>query len=166
MAHHVPPRHRIDAFLRLDGTGTHEAIGDYSSTPVRFTWTPLENRTAHIHRMIISVQDTGAFDAAKYGNNLTLTSGVSLTVRNVADDSQAHSYTVEPIKVNAGWAAHCYDTDVKTWGTGDEILIARWTFSRAGSPMILKDTDYVSIDLNDTFVNLVAHRFVIQGEYV
>ena len=166
MAHHVPPRHRIDAFLRLDGDGTHEAIGDYLATPARFTWTPLPSRTAHIHRMIISVQDAGAFDAAKYGNAIVLANGISLTVRNVADDAQVHTYTVEPIITNSDWAAHCYDTDMKTWGTGDEILVARWTFTRAGSPMILKDTEYVSIDVNDTLTGLKAHRFVIQGEYV
>ena len=160
----VHPRHRISAFL-ADG-GETRAIGDYSSTPTRFIWTPLPGRIAHIHRMIISVEDAGAFDAAKYGNNIVLTNGISLTVRNVADDSQVHDYTAGKVRTNSDWAARAFDADVKTWGVGNEIMVVRWTFSRAGSPIVLDDSMYISIDLADTFVDLVNHRFKIQGEYV
>ena len=158
------PRNRIDA--HLENAGSETATGDYLATPTRFTWTPLTSRNAHIYRLIVSVQDSGSFDASKYGNNLTLVNGITVTVRNVADDSQVHNYTAGRILTNADWAAHCFDADVKTWGLGDEILVARWTFDRAGSPIALNDSLYLSVDLHDTFTGLTAHTFVIQGEYV
>ncbi|MEE9533202.1 MAG: hypothetical protein V3W06_02190 [Acidimicrobiia bacterium] len=158
------PRHRIDA--QLSAGSVTDAIGDYSSTPTRFIWTPLEGRTAHIYRLLVFVQDTGAFDAAKYGNNITLTNGIALTVRNVDGDATVHDYTPGRIFTSGDWAARAFDADVKTWGVGDEILVVRWTFSRAGSPIALTDDLYLSVDLNDVFTGLNAHRFTIQGEYV
>ena len=161
----VHPQHRIDEHLK-DGV-EHEAIGNYSSTPTRFIWTPDANRTAHIYRMIITVQDDGVFTADTYGNRVILVNGITLTVRNVSDDSIVHDLTADhAIVSNAEWASHCYDADVKSWGNGDELLIVRWTFSRGGSPILLDDSMYLSIDLNDDFSTLVAHRFVLQGEYV
>jgi hypothetical protein len=159
---HIHPRDRIDAFLTNGGSA--RAIGNYLSTPTRFTWTPIANRIAKIHRIIITVEDTGAFDAAKYGNNLVLVGGISLTVRR-ENDSQIHNYTAGKVYTNADWGARAFDVDVKTWGTGNEILVARWSFDKAGSAIVLHDGAYISIDLNDDFTNLVNHRFMIQGEY-
>ena len=159
----VHPRDRISAFLTAGGTA--RAIGDYSSTPTRFTWTPLPGRIGLIHRMIISIEDAGAFDAAKYGNNIVLTGGIKLSVRKVADDSQVHDYTAGKVYTNSDWAARAFDADVKSWGVGNEILVVRWTFTRAGSPIVIDDSLYLSIDLEDDFTELVNHRFKIQGEY-
>lgn len=160
----IHPRHRISAFL--SNGSTVRATGNYLSAMERFIWTPLPGRTAHIHRMIIAVEDAGAFDAAKYGNALVLVNGIRLTVRNTADDSQVHDYTAGLVFTNSDWAARAFDADVKTWGTGNEILVVRWTFTRAGSPIALDDSMYLSMDLNDDFTGLVNHRFKVQGEYV
>ena len=163
--HPIHPQHRIDEHLK-DGA-EHEAIGNYLAVPTRFIWTPDAGRVAHIHRMIITVQDDGNFTAATYGNRIELVNGISVTVRNVSDDSLIHDYTAEhPIVSNAEWASHCFDADVKAWGSGDQLLVVRWTFTRGGSPVALTDEEYMSMDLNDDFTALVAHRFVIQGEYV
>jgi len=158
------PRHRIDGFL--SNGSTTSAVGNYASAVERFIWTPLTNRTAHIYRMIVTIEDAGAFDAAKYGNNITLTKGIQVVVRNVADDSQVHNLAAGVIKTSGDWGARCFDVDVKKWGTGNEILVVRWTFARAGSPIALNDSMYLSVELNDDFSNLVNHRFLIQGEYV
>lgn len=158
------PRHRIDSFL--SNGSTISAVGDYSSAVERFTWTPLEGRKAHIYRMIVTVEDAGAFDAAKYGNNITLTNGIQVVVRNVADDAQIHSLSAGPILTSADWGARSFDAEVKTWGVGNEILVVRWTFARAGSPLALDDSMYLSVELHDVLTGLVDHRFLIQGEYV
>ena len=160
----VHPRNRVSAFLT--NNGNDDAVGNYASAMTRFTWTPLPSRIAHIHRMIIFIEDTGAFDAEKYGNNVVLTTGIELAVRNVADDSQVHNYTVGTVHTNGEWAARAFDAHVKTWGVGNEIMVVRWTFSQAGSPIVLDDSMYISMDLQDDFSDLVHHRFKIQGEYV
>ena len=160
----VHPQHRIDSFL--SNGSTVRANGDYSSGVERFIWTPLTDRIAHIARMLITLEDTGAFDAAKYGNNIVLTNGITVHVRNVANDSQVHNLTAGPVLNNSDWGARAFDSQVNSWGVGNEILAVRWTFSRAGSPIVLDDSMYLSVDLHDDFTGLVNHRFLIQGEYV
>jgi hypothetical protein len=160
----IHPRHRIDSFL--SNGSTVRAIGDYSGAVERFIWTPLASRIAHIARMLVTIEDTGAFDAAKYGNNIVLTNGIHVRVNNVADDSQVHNLTAGAVVNNSDWGARAFDSQVNSWGVGNEILAVRWTFSRAGSPLVLDDSMYLSVELHDNFTGLVNHRFLIQGEYV
>lgn len=144
-----------------DGTGTANATGDYSVTADDFYL--LAGGGEQIHRMIVSVRDTGAFDAASYGNGLALTNGVSVLVYDKNQDTEIDLLGGSNIKTNAEWGAQCYDADVKTWGTGDEMLLVRWTFAKAGAPLRLQKDDKFIVRLNDNFTGLNGHYFQIQG---
>jgi hypothetical protein len=148
-----------------DGSGDKQAIGDYSGTSETvFKFAPGAGQVARVHRLMLQVEDVGTFDSAKYGNGITLANGISIATH----DSTSELIDLTdglPIKTNADWGRICYDVSVLTFGQGNEHLIARWTFSKAGAPLRL-DGDlgqYLGITLSDDFSGLVAHTFCLQG---
>ena len=150
-----------------DGTGTSNAIGDYSVTPLSLKLKLTGNiLPIEIERMIVMIQDTGAFDADKYGNGITLTNGIRVYVRDIAD-AVIEELTMFPILSSGDWAGHCHDLNHFAFGTGDEIATVRWTFGKSGKPITLDFSkgEYLEVLLNDSFVGLVKHRFGVQGFY-
>jgi hypothetical protein len=148
-----------------DGSGSYEVTGNYASAAEEFFIAPPANKVYTIERMLVFVQDTGAFDAGDYGNGLALTNGLLLTVERDGVEL-LDLLGNEPIHNNAEWAAMCYDAQVLTWGTGDEMLVARWTFSKSGKPLTLhgKSSDRLVLTANDDMTGLNAHRFKVQGQ--
>ena len=153
-----------------DGSGSYQATGNYSSAVTNFKFTDLNGAgfsgRAEIHRLLVKVQDVGALDADKYGNGITLTNGIVLTLRD-SSDAVVYTYTAAPVKSSGDWAGLCYDVQNLAFGTGDEILAVRWTFSRAGAPIKI-DCDegyYLNLALNDDLSGLTAHTFQLQGQY-
>jgi len=145
-----------------DGSGTKNAIGDYSVTPTDFY---IQDATANIHlnRMLVTVEDSGAFDAEHYGNGVTLTNGIKVSVTDAEDNELIDLTDGLVIHTNADWGRQCYDVDVKTWGTGDEVALVRWTFDRTGHPLIITRNKKLKVTLNDDLTALVGHFFQVQG---
>ena len=146
-----------------NGTGSIEATGDYSSAATDFYIQPPANTTYFINRMLVAVRDTGAFDAADYANGVALTNGISVSVTDSSDTEIVDLTDGQPIKTNAGWGALCYDVDVKTWGTGDEVLLVRWTFAAAGFAIQLNNRYKFKVVCNDNMTGLNSHTFHVQG---
>ncbi len=144
-----------------------EAVGDYSSAPALFSaQAPLTGRlNFSVARMLIYVQDTGSFDAEKYGNNITVTNGIEIYTANAAGEVM-DPLTPEPIRTSGDWASIAYDTQFVGVGTGDEYMSTRWTFSKfVEGGLTLEDGEQLVVKLNDDFTGLNAHRFTIQGSY-
>lgn len=148
-----------------DGTGTKNAVGDYSSTPTDFKIQPAANQMFILHRMLVFIKDTTGIDADAYGNGIVLTNGINIKY------SHAAGVVVDmvdgiPITVNGDWGRLCYDVELKAWGAGNEILVVRWTFDKAGEPLVLNgaDGDRFVVSLNDDFSGLLAHYFMVQGQ--
>lgn len=149
-----------------DGTGTSDAIGDYSSTDLDLRVSPDDLDAFEIHRMIVSVEDVGSFDAGAYGNNITITNGIVVTAMQGA--TTLYTMTAFPILTNGDWASHCYDVKLSNFGQGNEIMALRWTFDKTGRPVVLDGSraQFLNINLSDDFTGLVHHRFVVQGFYI
>ena len=165
----IHPRHIIAQYLDTngDGTGAKNAIGNYSDA----TGSGVENffyeskGYCHIHRMIVAIEDNTNMWASRYGGGPTLTNGILVKVIDADGLTEIKDLTnFVPIKTNARWGALCYDVDLKTWGTGNELLLARWSFDRAGSPIRLEPGMSLRVILNDDFSILNDHRFMVQGE--
>jgi len=148
-----------------DGSGTYDAIGDYSVTPQSFKITDTTGWGV-ITRMMIMLEDSGSFDSGLYGNGLALTNGVRIYLKNSSDEV-LQEYTSFPIKTNGEWAGHCYDLNYFNWGSGNEVATIRWTFSNSGQPIEVhfNEGEYLEVYLNDDFSGLVKHRFTVQGHY-
>ncbi len=147
-----------------NGTGTHNAVGNYASTPTEFLLIPA--KSVLIYRMLITVEDASGFKAEIYGSGVALTNGIDLEVRDEEDNVQELFTDAHSVKTNSHWAMYCFDVDVKSWrtsGAGDEMLVARWTFSRMGAPLRLREGQKLVIKLNDDFTGLILHHFVAQG---
>lgn len=159
-------KRRLDRYLDTngDGTGTKNAVGDYSSATEIFYIQPPAGVVYRVARMLVFVQDVGTFDSGSYGNGITLASGIEI---RVADDIETISDMTDgnPVKVNPHWARLCYDTAHSSYGSGNESLAARWTFTKAG-PYIRLDGDNnerLEVVLNDNFSGLVDQAFLVQG---
>ena len=148
-------------------TGGTNAVGDYStatgSSGEIFHITPGSTEVYRINRMMVHVQDTGAFAAEEYGNLSALTNGVQVRVQS--DTGTIIDLTAVNVKTNAQWGRTSYDVRVDTWSVGDEFLSARWTFAKAGYPLRLSgaNSERLEVYLQDSCTGLVAHNFYVNG---
>jgi len=79
------PKGNIAKYLDTvgDGTGEINAIGDYSSAPVDFFYSPNANEVVLLNRVIITIEDGGSIDSGGYGNNSSpLTNGIVAIFKN------------------------------------------------------------------------------------
>jgi hypothetical protein len=147
-----------------DGTGTTNAIGDYT-TPIELKVTPATRQGLEIHRMIVGVEDSASsMSPGEYGGlGAALSNGIVVSVKN--SSGTLYTLTAFPITTNLEWAQHCHDLQQHTWGTGNDGYSVRWTFSKSGYPVVIADNDdtWLSIDLSDNFTGLITHRFIVQG---
>ncbi len=148
-------------FKYLSNGSTNEVVGNYA-TPEIFKYEAPANEVVVLNRLIVFIQDTGNFDAAKYGNGITLTNGI---IFRVQDDSGTVLDLTDSIaiKTNSDYSALCYDVTPFTFGVGDQCLSARWTFGRACGPLILQGSQRLEAVFEDDFTGLVRHTFMIQG---
>ncbi len=146
-----------------DGTGTVDAIGDYSTVTEFYYEAPELGAT--FHRMIVSIEDNGGGTISEYGNLGAggLTNGIEVKVVDDSDTVMADLTDGLPIKSNGDWGRLCYDIDRKDWGGGNDFYQVRWTFSKSGEPVILREGWRLVVYLNDDFTNLVGHHFMVQG---
>lgn len=163
------PQNRIYRYLDTngDGTGTTNAITNYT-TETEFFIAPGTAYTYGLYRMLVTIEDASGGSADEYGNiGSALTNGIKLSVIDSSDNELLDLTAGAPIKTNAEWGSNCYDVDQKTWGTGNELFVVRWTFTRdAEDPLIIKPGNRFAAVLNDDFSGLVAHKFLVRGKII
>ncbi len=155
--------------LFLHNGSTINATDDYSVNPKNFTGGPPSDEIWRISRMIITIIDTNINNFGEYGNLPQLTNGIKLGVvinnstkilnplRNVTDNFV--------IRTNGDWAKVMFDLDIKDLGAGDDYVVGRWTFEKAGTKIRLVGSrgDHIFIQFNDDLTGLDGHEFLIQG---
>lgn len=150
-----------------DGTGESDFVGDYSGAPAYFYIQPPVGEEYYLSRIMVQITDQGSFDANLYGNGVALVNGITIEIkRGGPTGTVLKSLTAtKPIKRNADWGRFCYDVDVKTWGSGPQVLVARWTLAKVGAKVRLRGTDQQCLvfTLNDSFTALIDHTFNIQS---
>ena len=155
-----------------DGTGTTDMAADYSDDPgagaTDFTITDPADRDLYISRLIVYLVDGVNIDADGFGTGAALTNGVVLSIKDSADAVLA-TLTPAPIKTNAQWGQLAYDVDLKSWGTGNEVIAARWTFTKfltdtgGSTPLVLADGQKLAATVNDDLSGLVAFSITAEG---
>lgn len=149
-----------------DGTGTKNAIGDYSGAVEEFyIQAPLSYRY-RITRMLVYIEDNGAFDSDSYANSVTLTNGIEIETQDADGNMLIDLTDSVPIKTNGHWARLCYDADQNGYGIGNEYMAVRWTFEKSGRPLDLDVGDKLVVKLNDNFSTIVEHYFLVQGHII
>lgn len=169
------PRHSANAgsliysFLTADGATDGNLNLDWeddaptSSTTVA-TYVCPADYIAKIHRVIIEIQDTGVIGVGLYGAASGLTNGWGLGVYDTDGTLLIDLCDGHRIKTNGDIAGMCYDTTFNNAGAGNLGYInARWTFAKAGQPIVLKAGQYIGLLLEDDYSDLAQHRFFLQG---
>ena len=159
-------RHLTDDGQVADGTNNN-ANANGVITPVDYFAGPAEGKVWEIERMIVKIQDDSQFTAAKYGGIDTLANGVHVGLHYSGKDGPQVLDLLDGSNITgtAEWSAHCHDVKVFTFGAGDNYVSVRWTFGKAGEPIVLHGyhKDKIVVTIRDDLSTLVDHSFVIQG---
>jgi len=147
-----------------DGTGTKNAVGNYATATDFYIEAPTAvGSTYVIARMLVHIEDCNGLDTGAYGNGITLTNGITVTVKGEDGNTVLDMTDGVPIITNADWGRQCYDTMLSNYGAGNDYISVRWTFSKAGSPLVLNHRHKLCVTLHDNFSGLVDHYFMVQG---
>ena len=161
--------HLTDDGLVADGTNDNMNV-DGSSTPVPFYRGPPVGETWAIHRMIVLIEDNANFTADGYGGVATLTNGIDFSIftGGVAGTETEDLLDGDPVNSVADWASNCYDMAEHTFGSGNNFIVIRWTFTKMGRPLILQGdvNDIICLVINDDLTGLVKHQAHIQGHQI
>lgn len=155
-----------------DGSGTKNAIGDYSSTAEIFYIQPPAGQIFRLTRMMVLI--SGRAPSVKtdtYGSVPTLSNGVQTRVQ---DDSGTIIDLVDGlnVKTNGCWGRLCFDSELYTsTANTDSYVRVRWTFEKAGYPIRLVGdrNERLEVVLNDDFTDggsadaLALNYFHVQG---
>lgn len=161
-------RKHLNLFLSSngDGTGTTEAIGDYSVTPLSLKLIPDNTSLVELHGLKMNLRDTGTFTAGDFGSiNGGLTVGIRVYVRD-GDDNILEELTTLPVKNNADLAS--FATFRKNeFDTNDNVISIVWGIGSYGEPVKVDFSkgEYFEVYLNDNFTGLTDHSWIIYGYY-
>lgn len=153
-----------------DGNLTNRNMNvDGSTTPVDFLVAPQDRYEYLVFRLMMKIRDGAGFRAERFGGIAELTNGLQLLIHAGAnnpryDEGEEVIFTEEPIKNNADIGLYCFDVDLKTWGSGDSFLLARWSFERAGEPIKLYAGDSLRVRVRDDLTALTNVAFMAQGQ--
>ena len=152
-----------------DGTGTKDAIGNYSGAEEEFFIAPPAGTVYQINRLIVEVRDGNGMRAEHYGTlGAALTNGIEVQTRTGVSTTVIDLSDGLPITTNAEWGGLCFDAEVKAWGAGDDFLLVRWTFASSGGNIRLDGDsgERLAVILNDDLTGLGSHTFMAQGYIV
>jgi hypothetical protein len=147
-----------------DGTGTKQCIGNHSGG-ASFYIQPPDGEVYVLERMIVMIEDGAGWRADRYGDlSSALTNGIRVWFRSDKKDDIDLTDGIG-IKTNAGWSRVCYDVNPSSFGSGNDFLGVRWTFSKAGYPIRLDAAfnERLAVEVEDDFSGLVEHTFMVQG---
>lgn len=151
-----------------DGTGNHEAIGNYSVTPVDFFYTVPDapNNAYDIHTVIICITDGNTLNYNDYGSLASgiVTTGIRLLVYIHSIDqtlpllSNAYfKYNYQFVEISSSAAVTSFSGTVQTLKVVIDIP------SMYGVPLRLSAGDKFIVRCADNFTGLVAHSFNLGG---
>ena len=165
----MPNSKLFSEFLSINGEDNTHSITNANATLTTFSIAPAAGKVLELNRILITVQDSGVIDATDYGAIAGgLTNGMTLSVHDADGLKYLLTDSHKPIKTNVDWGAYCYDVEDKSWGTGDNFLVARWTFAKSGKPVYLRGdrSERLVLETADTMSALVEHLVLAQGYYI
>ena len=158
-------RMEIFKYLR-DSGGSLDAAVNGVVTPVRFFFAP--GRHAEIHRLIMHLDDLGAFNADDYGAVAgPLANGVTCKVTNVGGSTVILDLMDGEAAVsNVSWMQFTANSADRTFGAGQDYVTVAWDFIASGAPLTLYAGQEIEAIINDNLSTLETHRFMVQGKFI
>ncbi len=147
-------------------SGTHDAIGDYS-TGVDFYIQPPSDKVYRLTRIIISIGDTGISNADEYGAIATLSNGTQFLIELNGTEFFIDGDRDSAAKSNGDFHAFMYDFNCNSasLGSGIDYCSGRWTYDKSGTVIRLDGAtnDKLIIRLRDDMTGLTHQHFLVQG---
>jgi len=150
-----------------DGTGVRNAIGNYASEMFEiFISNP--DRSIQISSAVVGIRDSGLFRQDRYAAMSTpLTNGIRIKVKDDQNATLLDLTAAAPIKTNGGWQFLTSNVTPLPIGAGDGFYTIEWEFSRlSGSELVLEPGHRLSVELNDSFEDLIEHTFFVYATFV
>ncbi len=148
-----------------DGSGVKNTNLDHSSVQGIYRIAPPAASVFRVTRMIISLEDATGFSTAEYGNlGIALANGIGVRIHD-GTSTVLDLMDGIPVKTNGAWGRLCYDVNLSTFGTGNEMLLVRWTFDKSGMPLRLDgdQTQELQVTIDDNLTGLISQYFQVQG---
>jgi len=160
----VPCVHYLDT--NGDGTGTTNAVGNYSGAVTPFYLTPATGQVIVLEKLIIQVADKGAFAIDGYGGLAggIVTNGVTIqfkrqgaVVTKLTDDS--------PIINNADMSRLNTDYRLISYASSYNSSSVSFDQTSFGTSLYMVGDlqDSLEVLLHDDFTGLESHRFIAYG---
>lgn len=151
-------------WLKLDGTGTQNATGNYSGVGNEeyFYLESPANSAYEIHLIVISVLAPTIVDIEDYGGIAALSTGYKFSKFD-GSNNVIHNIT-ELIVNNDDLAALSQQTDGVLSGLGggtNDIEVFRLSLDEIGGPLVIQNGDRFGVLLNDDFSGLAGHKFTV-----
>lgn len=154
-----------------DGSGTKNAIGDFSAATQSFIIKPATNQVISIDKLVIFVKGAGRGNAMGYGSASLLSTGIELIWER--NGSEFRNFTDEiPIQAHVDWMRHSSVTSFEDTVPEGNVFSMEWDFREmSGGPIVLHDSklDVFGVTLDDDFsgtgVALVEHFFNVHGTF-
>lgn len=143
--------------------GEIQATGDYSTEWKSFYINPGPDECLVIRRITILVEDGKQLKADKYGRDLVLNTGICVQLTRCGETR--HLLDDVPIRTNADLIKLCYHAEIKEFGSGKEILVARWVHPTTGLRLIGASNDILEFVMRDDFSGLSQHTIIAEGEH-
>ena len=147
-----------------DGTGTTDAIGNYSVTPLTLYIQPDPEEVLVINELICHVSDSGKFLQGVYGSLASpLTNGIIIQVSDnsgiILPITNSH-----PIKSNDDYM-HLTEMALQDFGGVADSLRASFTASHFGTELLLHGAlnQKLEIIISDNCTGLDDHHFIVHG---
>ncbi len=163
----------LKPFFRLlddvgDGSGTNNAVGDYSSVAKTFKLIPAANEVIVVRHIIVHIGDNAAFAPTNYGGLAARANGydIKVTASNMANESLIAG-DVELITQNDDflhWGPNALQI-VNFTGGVDSLVATLDLINNFGMELVLDGSQghKIEITLNDSFVGIVDHHFIVHG---
>lgn len=148
-----------------DGSGTKNAIGDYSVLPLILQIAPPSGKIYRIRSMIFTLEDDAAMEVQNYGGLLApLTNGLLIRVQD-ATSTLLNLTDGLTIKSNGMFALQGAVPERLNFGAGNNLLVARRNFMDCGMMINLNGTESqkLQVVLSDDFTGLISHYVTVQG---
>ena len=148
-----------------DGTGTKNAIGNYSAAPTDFFIQPPIGKIFVITTLIFHMSDSGAFSATDYGSIAGgLTNGLTAVVERQAVQI-FDLFEGITIQNNDQFLHISPDVNVVNWSGGTDSLVVSYDSQKFGIQLSLNGDleDKLIVRLNDDMTPLVDQFFIAHG---
>ncbi len=143
----------------LTDAGSDDMTVNGSITPVNFYSRPSTDKNLIVYRLILTMEDN-SMSWTKFAGRSALANGVVIFV---TEDGVERNIVTDPIKTNRDFVWNAYDVQIDNATTA--VLRMRWTFSKAGTVLVLKDSfsDNFRIKIQDDLSGISYFKATIQG---